>query len=792
MQATFNNLFGQVLKPGLTWLSRRRLPQIDGQLILPGLSASVEIIRDRWGVPHIYAKNEPDLFFAQGFVHAQDRLWQMELNRRTATGRLSELFGPIALDTDRAARTFGFHRLAQADLTNADEAIQRALSAYTRGVNAFLRHPGCRLPVEFTLIRHRPESWRNEDTMAFLRLMTWQLSHAWYSTIVRAQFIEAVGSERAAEWEVHYPEQNPVTLPTGIEFHRLAPDGSLHVAHSPFLERGLGSNAWAIAGHKTPTGQPFLCNDAHLGLRAPATWYQNHLVSDTFNVTGVSLPAAPMVMIGHNPHIAWGITLAFTDCEDLFIEKFDPNQPERYQFGEDWREAEVISESIRIKDRAEPHLEQVVVTHHGPIISDITGTPNQRLALNSMALRPSPAAKGWWVLNQAKHWDDFVEAMHLIEAPQLNVAYADTQGNIGYWLTGKVPVRAKGDGSVPVPGWNGEYEWVDEVPFAKMPHTLNPKKGVVISCNHKVVGDNYPHFLGNVWMNGYRAHRLNELFDRQTHYTVADFQAMQLDVTCPPGQEFVAHLAVLPNPHPDHEVQLALEWLLSWDGQLTTDSVAGCLYEVTRRMLIHNLLKPGLGPQLTKALLGNGFNPVLLASSELYGYDTVSMLRILGNSNSWWLNQAGGKTQVLARSLKQAVIWLRTELGPDPNGWQWGKIHRVVFNHALGAKQPLDRIFNRGPLPIGGDTDTPCQTATLPGQFYDSIAWGPSIRQIIDMSDLSHSLISVPPGQSGHIASPHYDDQFRPWLKGEYIPMLWTRTQIEQDAEGRLHLVSAR
>lgn len=794
VKSLFKDAFGTVLETSLRQLSRRRLPQIEGSLRLPGLYTEVEISRDRWGVPHIYAENHHDLFFAQGFVHAQDRLWQMELNRRIALGRLSEVFGPIALDTDRATRTFGFRRLAEIDWANAAEGVREAVQAYSEGVNAFLQHPSLRLPVEFTLLRHRPEPWQPQDSLAFLRLMTWQLSHAWYSSIVRARMIEAVGPERVAEWDTlrDYPDSNPVTLPTGLEFNRFNAAGLLHVSQGPFLERGQGSNAWVVSGQKTPTGQPFLCNDAHLGLRAPATWYQNHLVGGDFNVTGVSLPAAPLVMIGHNAHLAWGITLAFTDCEDLFIEQFDPLHAHRYRFGETWHTAEVISEEIIIKGQAVPHREEVVITRHGPLISGVAGAGGQRLALNSMALRPSPATKAWWLLNQAKTWDDFVEAMRLIEAPQLNVVYADTQGNIGYWLTGKVPIRAKGDGSVPVPGWSGEYEWVAEVPFEAMPHTLNPQRGYVVSCNHRVIAADYPYFLGNVWMNGYRARRLTALLAEKAIFTLADFQTMQLDVTCPPGQEFITHLTDLSPDNFEPEVRAALERLRAWDGQLTAESVAGTLYEVMRYMVVRNLLEPGLGRKLMGQVLGEGFNPVLASTHEFYGYDTASMLRLLNNPASWWLKQAGGKEKLLQRSLKQTVAWLQSELGLDMNDWQWGKIHRVFFSHALGAKKPLDQIFSRGPLPIGGDTDTPCQTAMLPTAPYDNKGWGPSIRQIIDLSDLSRSLISVPPGQSGHIASPHYDDQLHPWLKGEYQPMLWTRQQVEEAAEGRLWLRSQR
>ncbi len=788
MKTIFETVTGFLLRTGLTWLGRSRLPQIDGTLRVDGVSGPVEIIRDRWGVPHIYAGSVADLFFAQGFVHAQERLWQMELNRRTGTGRLSEIFGAVALDTDRAIRTFGFHRLAQQDWAAASDIVRTTLMAYSNGINAFLTAPNSALPVEFSLLRHRPEPWQPTDSLAFLRLMTWQLSHPWYSKIVRAQLIAAVGAERAAAWDIHYPASRPVTLPDGIETNGVNFSDSLRVADSPFLERGKGSNAWAVAGAKTSTGQPFLCNDIHLGLRAPGLWYQNHLVAEEINVTGISLPCAPFVLAGHNAHIAWGLTIAFTDCEDLFIEKFDPQQPERYLFRDEWLQAEIIDETIEIKGRAEAHQERVTITHHGPIISEVVDTPEQRLALQSMALRTASPIEAWWWLNKAQGWADFRWAMRLIEAPQLNVAYADTEGNIGYWLTGAVPVRAKGEGAVPVPGWTGAYEWIGQVPVEEMPHTLNPKRSYIISCNHRVIDEAYPYFLGNAWMNGYRAQSVTAAFERQATLTPDDFRAMQLDVTCQPGREFAEALASLPRPHPDPDVALALGWLRSWSGQLTADSIAGTLYHVTRYMLVKNLLEPPLGKVLTRRVIGVGFNPVLAASHEFYGYDTVNLLRMLQTPDSWWLEQAGGREAVLTTSLRQAVSWLREKLGPTDRDWQWGKLHRVFFIHSLGVKKPLDRVFNRGPYPIGGDSDTPCQTAMLPDAPYDNRGWGPSMRQIIDLSDLSRSLISVPPGQSGHLASRHYDDRLLPWLRGEYQPMLWTRQQVEAASEGVLTL----
>jgi penicillin amidase len=786
------DVLGSVLRAGLTWASRRRLPTIDGALNLPGLSAPVEVIRDRWGVPHLYASTMHDLFFAQGFVHSQDRLWQMELNRRIASGRLSELFGEMALATDRASRTLGFHRLAGADWERAGDELHGILAAYADGVNTFLESREYRRnkPIEFTLLNHHPEPWRPLDSLAFARVMIWQLSHAWYSEIIRARLIQAVGEEAAAELEIHPLPDCPVTLPAGIEFNRMDAAGRLHAAGGPFLRQGMGSNAWAVCGRRTATGKPFLCNDMHLPIPIPGIWYQVHLAAADFQVTGVSLPGVPLVLVGHNARIAWGMTLTFIDAQDLFVEQFDPAAPHRYRFRDEWREARVIPERIHIKGRAGPHVEEVLITHHGPIVSGVAGYPEQKVALSSVALRPCPVTQGWLQLNRAGDWDEFVEAMRLIEAPQLNVAYADVDGNVGHWATGRVPVRARGQGLVPVPGWTGEYEWTGQVPFEEMPHAFNPEQGYVVTCNNQLVADDYPYYLGSAWMNGYRARRVCEAIGGKEQLTAADFQALQMDVTCIPGQEFVRRLEDFVTGDPD--ARLALELLRAWDGRLTPDSVGGCVYEVARYTLVRSLLEPGLGEELTLQLMGRGFDPVLAPSHEFYGHDTVATLRMLDNPGSWWLARAGGREAALEASLRQAIAWLRGRLGPDPGGWQWGRIHRVVFLHAFGLREPLDRVFNWGPRPIGGDTDTPCQTAMAAGDPYDNKAWAPSFRQIVDLGDLSRSLAALPPGQSGQLGSPHYDDLAELWIKGEYYPMLWTREQVEREAEGRLILRPGR
>ena len=787
---TKKTLIGSLASGLLNRLSRARLPQTEGTLTLPGLAAPVEIIRDRWGVPHIYAQNLPDLFFAQGFVHAQDRLFQMDLNRRTAAGRLSELFGELSLSTDRTVRTFGFNRLGRTDWENAVPEVKEALTAYVGGVNAFIEQPGTKMPVEYLMMSRKPERWQPEDCAIFARLMIWKMSHAWQSEIVRAEVAEKVGMERAAELEIHYPAANPVTLPEGIQFNALDPDGSLRQIPGPFLDRGKGSNAWAVSPSRSETGHAMLSNDMHLALSLPSLWYEAHLNAPGYHVSGVSLPGLPMILVGHNERLAWGMTLAFTDAEDLFVEQIDSHDPPRYLYQDEWHAAEIIAEDIKVKGKPDPVIEKVLVTRHGPVISKHIGYNAQQVAVQSLALQPAPALEGWYRLNRAQNWDDFVEAMRRIEAPQLNVTYADVDDNIGFWVTGKVPLRAKGAGSVPMPGWSGEYEWVGEVPFEEMPHALNPERGYLVNCNNKIVNDDYPHNLGNAWMNGYRAQRLTELIEGREKLSRQDHQKFQMDLKCIPGLELVARLKDIANP--SEAIALALRLLASWDGFLNPESVGGAVYEVVRYTLVRELLLPGLGEELALKVMGAGFHPLLANAQELFGHDTVTLLRLLDDPDSWWVQQAGGREALVERGLKQAIEWLRETLGADETQWQWGRLHQISFDHPLSLQKPFDQVFDRGPFAMGGDTDTPLQTAMLPNAPYNIKAWAPSFRQIIDLGDLSQSLAIFPPGQSGHLASPHYADLAEPWLKGEYHPMLWTREQVEAEAEGRLLLKSEK
>lgn len=785
--SVLNNIGGVLLKPIIREMSRSRLPKIDGQTYVKGLKEEVEIIRDEWGVAHIYAQNINDLLFAQGFVHAQDRLFQMELNRKVARGRLSELLGKAALDTDRIARTMGYERVAKQDWELFGEEEQQIIIDYCNGINAYLKSADFKLPVEFSLIKHQPEPWDPMDVASFSRLLISLLTWGWYDEIIRAKLIEAVGPEAAAELDNTYPKDNPVTLPKGIEFNMLDISGKFEAMTGPYMPQVNGSNAWTVSGSKTKTGKPFLCNDPHLTLKNPNIWYMNHLHCPGLHASGVTSPALPMVQIGHNEKIGWGITLSYTDIEDVFVEKFTDETCTSYIHEGKLKETNIIEEKIFIKDEKMPHIEKVYETVHGTLISDVTGHSNMKLTLCSLAYQPGTATKGWFLLNKAGSWNEFVEGVKHITAPGLNIVYADVEGNIGYYNSGKVPLRDKAAASVPQPGWTGEHDWKGFVPFEEMPHVLNPEKGHVVTANHKIEPDDFPYFLGDIYMNGYRANRLEKMIQRKDKLEPKDFTEMQMDFYCTPGKLFAQHFKNLQMDNA--ELQRYADMLVAWDGVLDAERIEGSLYKVGKLMVVKKLFESAIDDKkLIDELLGRGFHTIFGPVNSYLGHNTPILLRILDNPDSFWLQKAGGMEKLLKDGFKNAIDWLKLNYGTKFEKWKWGHLHAIVFPHAMAAQPPLDKVFNLGPFPIGGDTDTPFQTFIMASEGFGGELAAPSYRQIVDFSDFDASTVVMPLGNSENMASPFYKNQLRDWFEGRSYPMCWSKEKVNQHTKYVLRL----
>jgi len=578
----------------------------------------------------------------------------------------------------------------------------------------------------------------------------------------------------------------PLIIPEGVDYSSIGVEALRRAAESrsftgPGAQDGLGSNNWVLSGKRTTTAMPFLANDMHLGMTVPSIWFENHLIAGEMNVSGVSLPGVPLVIAGHNPYVAWGFTNGFTDVQDLFIERLQRKDDGRvlYEFEGDWREAEVLQEAIQVKG-ADPVIEKVIVTHHGPVINslapDISG--EAPLALRWTALELDDSSLALFKMNLAENCTDFREALRHWSVPSQNVVYADTAGNIGYSLPGKLPVRAKGKGRIPVPGWTGEYEWTSYVPFEELPHMYNPPAGYIATANNKVVDDDYPHWIGYEYVAGNRAQRIVEMIEAQEVIDIVDIQAMHMDQVSPAARRVRDVLKNLEADSP--ELMKVLDRMRQWDGTLSADSSQASLYQVFVRRMIHYLLQPHLG-DLTIRYAGKGPTPQL-KDGTLFGERSREwLLEVLENTPSHWFELGDGWTwdDHILRVLKESVDELKHLCGPTFEDWHWGKLHTLTFTHNLGNVKPLDRFFNRGPFPIGGDGDTVWATGAAAHDLSSDSIVGPPFRFIADLSDWDQSLGMLVPGQSGHPASPTYDDNIQPWFQGKYHPMLFNREAVQ-------------
>ena len=772
--------------------ARRFEPVVDGRFYLSALHQPVTIQRDQWGIPYIRAEDRHDLFVAQGFVHAQDRLWQMELNRRAALGTLSAVFGRTTLDTDRLSRVLGFARLARGTWAQMNGPSRADVIAYSDGVNAFLQS-GQPWPLEFHLLRHQPQPWQPLHTIAYARLQMWALTEGASGELVTAQLIQKLGEDRARDLLPHYPAESPVTLPKGIEVNDLLATAVSAAFMGKYTSSGVGrgSNGWVIAASRSASGHALLSNDMHLPLTTPSVWHFQYLHSqDGFQVAGFTQPGLPYVLIGRNQHIAWGATLSYIDCEDFFLEKLHPDEPTRYEFAGEWRQAETFTEKIAVRGQSD-HVEEVVCTHHGPIMPHLQKgqEPYQTLALASMALRPKLEVDGFGLLNQARNWDEFETAVAHIPSPSLNLLYADEHDNIGHWVTGKVPVRAAGDGLTPAPGWAGTHEWIGEIPFAEMPHALNPKQGYIVSANHRLVDDDYPHYLGQIWRNGYRAQRIEQLIHSQDKLSLGDCQRFQQDFYSIPGHQLAKQLQYL---EPTTEAAY-LSWhrLAHWDGWLGADSVGGAVYEVFITQLTQAILAPHLDAQLRQQYLGLGLHPQLNPVNTFHNYWAATILRWLVEENTNWIPVAPEREQFLQDCLAGTTAVLQQTLGSDPQQWQWGRLHQAQFPHALGVIRPLTTLFTPLPFPIGGDGDTVFQTSILPDSPYASNAISVSSRHVIDMGNMSQITAILAPGQSSHVGNLHHDDLLPLWRQGHYFVVGWEHKEETLEVHHSLALKPA-
>jgi penicillin amidase len=770
------------------WTVRRAWPEDSGRTVVQGLSAPVEVVRDRWGVPHLYAQNEQDLFFAQGYVHAQDRLWQMLFNRAVGSGRLSELFGPGPLPTDRYLLTLGLRRLAARDLERLTPETRGFIDAYSAGVNAFLTTHEGRLPVELRLAAVSTAPWTALDTLAWTRMMGLNLSQNSGVELTRSRLVPKLGAEAVRRLVPPYPQDAPLIVPsmpvpemTGAP---LAPSPLSELLPRADGER-WASNGWVVHGSRTATGKPLLANDTHLGLGMPSVWYEIGLHGGRFDTTGFSFPGMPFVIIGQNQRIAWGITNLNADVQDVYLEKLDdPEKPTAALFQGRWEKLTRIEEKIPVKG-AQAETLVVLGTRHGPLIHKIQpdwqGAPPMSLAW--AASDGSRMMDALALLGRAGSWPEFRNALSHWDTPSLNFVYADVEGHIGYQSTAVVPRRAPGhDGSVPMPGWDGRSEWQGMIPFAEMPYVLDPPAGFIVTANNRVVGDDYPYTLTVDWAPPGRARRLTELLAAEPKLTSERAREIQTDTFLGLARDLRPFLLTVP-PKGDLETA-ALGHLKSWNLRFEPGEVGASVFAAWMRSLRPSIFADELGPDLANAAGGliysqSGPLTALMAQPRDPLFDDKGTPAV------------ETRDDILRKSFSQAVAWLAEHHGDDPAKWTWGSIQTISFAHqplGMSGIPPLEKIFNSEPLPAPGWEETVLLAGANPqGPFR--VGFGVSQRFLADLADLSRSVAVNSTGQVAPIFHRHREDQARLWSAGQYHPVLAGREAVEREAEATLTLV---
>ena len=747
----------------LSQLAKDRLAKIEGSIPIAGLHDAVEVLRDRWGIAHIYAKSVDDLFFAQGFVAAQDRLYQMEIWRRTGTGELAEVFGPDLVERDRIARLVRYRGDMEAEWRSYSPQAKQIATSFAQGVNAFIRHCGDKLPIEFELLGFRPGEWKPEDSL--LRVAGLLMTRNQLQEIARAEMVAALGPEATHKFMPTEParklDPDPSLNLKGIDERVLS--GYRAAIAIPALKEESGSNNWVVDATLTTTGKPILASDPHRPVILPSLRYIVHLNAPGWNVIGGGEPALPGVAIGHNERAAWGFTIAPYDQVDFYVEEIDPANARRYRYKGQWLEVKTEREQVRVKGQAQPAEVELKFTNHGPVLWEDLAN-NRVVALRWSGQEPGTAGYvGSLAIDTISNWDEFLQAMERWKVPSENIIYADVDGNIGWVAAGMVPIRKNWSGLFPVPGSSGRYEWSGFRTVAQLPQLRNPVQHYIATANHNILPKGYKYDLSFDWAPPYRFKRIDEVLRKGGKFTIEDFKHLQHDETSLPARELVGMLRKLSESGAP-EFQQARTMLLSWNQIMSKDSGPAALFEVWQERLKSHVAAVQAKPEHQALIVRNLQLPVL-----------IQLLTEL---------PAETKEKVLIESLKDAWSETLKLAGPDPQAWRWGRIHTIEFRHPLANSDARRALFNLGPVERGGDGFTPNSTS---GTNFKQTA-GASYRHIVDLADWDRSVFTSTPGQSGQPGSPHYDDLLKLWEKYEYAPLVFSRKAVEGNTAHRLML----
>lgn len=785
----------------LIWYRAASQPQIDGKITLNGPKASIDIVRDREGIPHIYAKSPHDAYFALGFVHAQDRLWQLELNRRIAAGRMAEILGPAAVDTDRFLRALGVRRNAEAILANLAADTRATLDAYAAGINAYLATQPRPLPPEFLITgTPQPAPWQAVDSIGWQTMMAWDLGANWSQELLRMRLSQKLTLEQINEFLPPYPGDAVLATQDYTKMYRELAGTTQQlqavaaIAPPSFVD-GMGSNNWVVSGALAASGKPLLANDPHLGLSAPALWYFAHLSAPGLNAIGATLPGIPGVVLGHNDRIAWGFTNTAPDVQDLYIERINPANPLQYQTPDGWADFKLRKEVIKVKGKPDVTLE-VRDSRHGPIITGALPIADKApldakryaIAFAWTALRPDDLSiQAGLRISGAGNWQEFLERVKGFSSPQQNMVYADIEGNIGFIAPGRVPVRKPDNdlkGLAPAPGWDARYDWDGFVAFEDLPMQFNPVSQRIITANQKIVGADYPHFITSEWTLPFRADRITALIDASPKHSLDSFATIQKDHLSLAAQEL---LGLVRRTKPaTARSENALRLLEKWQGAMDRDRAEPLVFNAWMREASRRIFEDELGPDLMR---------------DYWEHRNMhaSMVNVLKNQSGQgrWCqdtNVKSGTAQtcavLLSAALEAALTDLKAKYGNDMTQWQWGKAHVARSEHRpFGKVAPLDRLFDIR-------VDSPGDTYTVNVGRYNlrddkepfASRHAASLRALYDLSDLENSRFIHSTGQSGNLLSPLYRNFAQRWADVSYLPMQMKRESVEKNKMGTLQL----
>ena len=779
-----------VVVGGYVWL-RGSLPDLDGQASVAGIAAPIEIIRDRAGVPHIVAQSRNDAYYGLGYTHAQDRLWQMEVNRRIGAGRLSELMGETTLQLDRNMRVLGVYHSAKQNYANLDPETRGALEAYAKGVNAFIatrdfaRRP---LPPEFIILGIEPEPWTPADSLVWGKMMALNLSVNMSDELLRAHMAQVLDPDQLADIYPSYPHPDEHELGPLADIYASIPWIGAWRALTMKSDGDNGSNNWVVSGARTATGKPLLANDPHLGLSVPSIWYFAHLSAPGLDAIGATLPGIPAVLVGRNKRIAWGFTNTYGDVQDIFIERVAGGDRTRYESPNGSRPFLVREETIAVKD-SDPVRLAVRTTRHGPVISDLMSEKRQKqmgefvLALAWTALDENDTtARATLRIQRAGNWDEFVAALRDYAGPQQNMLYADVDGHVGFYAPAQIPRRDPANkilGTLPAPGWDAKYDWQGFLPFDELPHQIDPPGGTIATANNAIVDSRYPHHITFDWEHPYRIRRIHELLAARDKHSIESFRRAQGDNISTMARDFLAIL-IKSNPSSD-DSRRAIELLRAWDGDMALNRPEPLLFSYWYSQLETRIYADELGSLF----------------KESWHYRPLFVQRALTDRQGWCDNVTTDAVETcddaIVNALEQTVVDLIDEHGEDMTKWRWGDVHYAHMKHLPFTFVPvLNKIFDLRIDASGGPFTVNRGGYSITNEKSPFAAiHGASFRVIYDLDDLDRSLYVHTTGQSGNPLSQFFDNFVRPWRDIEHIPMTTSKRDYSAGAHGTLVLTPA-